>query len=80
MLTQLFKPKCGDFTVRSHDLELLRKILLVCNQYVSYRGQQHTIRHKNMKLFPKNIWGPKFCLWPINGHAKRAGSILLWHL
>ena len=32
-----------------------------------------------MNLFPKKIWGPKFCLWPINGHAKRANLILLWH-
>jgi hypothetical protein len=32
-----------------------------------------------MKLFPKKIWGPKNCLWPINSHAKRANLILLWH-
>ena len=23
--------------------------------------------------------GPKSCLWPHNGHAKRANLILLWH-
>ena len=32
-----------------------------------------------MKIFPKKIWGPKFCLWSINGHAKGSTLILLWH-
>jgi hypothetical protein len=34
-------------------------------------------KHEVISL--KKDWGPKFCLWPINGHAKRANLILLWH-
>jgi hypothetical protein len=33
-----------------------------------------------MKLMSKKCLGPKSCLWPNNGHAKRANLITKWHL
>ena len=44
--------------------------VLVYNQYVSYRGQHHTIRRGNHEVISLKKWSPKFCLWPINGLPK----------
>ena len=58
----------SDSAIKSRDLTLLRKISLVCNQYVSYRGQQHTIRReKTWSYFLKQLGSdilPMSDQWP----------------
>jgi hypothetical protein len=43
------------------------------------KPKAHHSIEKNMKLMSEKYLGPKSCLWPNNGHAKRASLITEWH-